>query len=182
VDFHPLTEGFQGTVANHRIIRGEIAEALVTGHQSVVIRAEGKEQTYPIRSQAQSKVAAFSVGQGAVFLIDETGQVADISVKPLDPANKTPHQDAGIRIPPEHMSGKGMNPHEQVSGTVMLSPGDHPAKITVRTEGGSEKTFEVRELLHAKIAHLNKGDLVVLLIDGERKVIDVAIPPREGYR
>jgi hypothetical protein len=182
VDFHPLTDGFQGTIANHRIIRGEIAEALVTGHQSVVIRADGKEQTFPIRSQARSKVAALSVGQGAIFLIDETGQVADVSFTPQDPANKTLHQDAGIRIPPEQMSGKGMNPHEQVSGTVVLPLGENPPKITVRTEGGSETTFEVRELLHSKIAQLSKGGRVVLLVDGERKVIDVAVPPREGYR
>jgi hypothetical protein len=47
---------------------------------------------------------------------------------------------------------------------------------------GRRKTFEVRELLREKTANLKKGDLVVLLIDGERKVIDVAILPREHYR
>lgn len=168
VDFHPLTDESGNAGGEHKIIRGEIAQALVLGHESVVIKAEGKEQTFPIRSQARSKVAAIPIGASAIFLIDETNQVADVTFK----TNKG-HQEGSIS-PIKH-------PHEQVSGTIVHSGGSHQ-KVTIRTDGGLEKTFDVRELPQKKLANLNKGDLVVLLIDDEKKVIDVAIPPREHYR
>lgn len=58
VDFHPL----DGTSSSHTIIRGEIAQNLPIGQDSVVIKSQEKEQAYPIRSQARSKVAAIPVG------------------------------------------------------------------------------------------------------------------------
>jgi hypothetical protein len=185
VDFHPLTGGNQDPIANHKIIRGEIAQALITGNAAVVIRAGGKEQLFPISPQVRSKVASIPVGHSAIFLIDEIDQVADVTFKSPDSAKSSPEQDRSISAalnPPERMSGKGMNPHEQVSGTVVMPLTDSQSKITVRTEGGTEKTFEVRELPQKKMGNLSKGDMVVLLIDGDKKVIDVAIPPREHYR
>jgi hypothetical protein len=130
-------------------------------------------------------VAAIPVGHSAIFLIDEIDQVADVTFKSPGSAKSSPAQDRSISAalnPPERMSGKGMNPHEQVSGTVVMPLTDSESKITVRTEGGTEKTFEVRELPQKKMGNLSKGDMVVLLIDGDKKVIDVAIPPREHYR
>jgi hypothetical protein len=119
VDFHPLTGDNQDPIANHKIIRGEIAQALITGNAAVVIRAGGKEQIFPISPQVRSKVAA--------------------------------------RV------------HEQVSGTVVMPLTDSQSKMTVRTEGGTEKTFQVRELSQKKMDNLSKGDMVVLLIDGDKK-------------
>ena len=58
VDFHPLTGDNQDPIANHKIIRGKIAQALITGNAAVVIGAGGKQQIFPISPQVRSKVAA----------------------------------------------------------------------------------------------------------------------------
>ncbi|HNP82767.1 MAG TPA: hypothetical protein PKN47_15005 [Nitrospira sp.] len=169
VDFHPLTDGPGDTAAQHKIIRGEIAQALVTGQESVVIKASGTEQTFPIRSQVRSKVAAIPIGASAIFLIDETNQVADVAFKSLDSVREGKHQEGAL--------SPIKNPHEKVNGKIVIPLGDNKNQITVRTEGGSDRTFEVREMPQKKLVNLKKGELVVLLIDDEKKVIDVAIPP-----
>lgn len=161
VDYHPL----DGGTSAHTIIRGELSQTLPTGHETAVIKSGGKEQSFNIRSQARSKVAAIPRGATAVFLIDETNQIADVSLSRQQAA-----QLAGAHSQPI----KGQ--HQQVEGTV-TSPlqSNH---ITIRTPGGTDKPYEVRDILQSKIATLHKGDAVVLLIDGDNKVIDVAIPPK----
>ncbi len=174
VDFHPVTDAETDTAAEHRIIRGEIAQALVTGQESVVIKSRGKEQTFPIRSQARSKVAAIPIGVGAIFLIDETNQVSDVAIKNPDKGigsqHEKQHQEAALT--------PAKNPHERVNGTIVIPIGDTHNQITVRTAGGVDQTYEVREFPQKKLATLKKGEQVVLLVDTEKKVIDVAIPPQ----
>ncbi len=159
VDYHPL----DGTSSAHTIIRGELTQNLPTGHETAVIKSGGREQSFTIRSQARSKVAALPRGTTAVFLIDETNQIADVSI--------SRQQAAGIAgVPSQPIKGQ----HSQVEGTVAKPlQSDH---ITIRVNGG-DKSYEVREILRSKLATLRSGDAVVLLIDTENKVIDVAIPP-----
>ncbi|MGC3976339.1 MAG: hypothetical protein QM771_18435 [Nitrospira sp.] len=161
VNYHPL----DGGTSAHTIIRGELSQNLPTGHETAVVKSGGKEQSFKIRSQARSKVAALPRGAKAVFLIDETNQIANVSL--------SRQQAAGI-------AGAHSQPikgqHQQVEGTV-TSPlqSNH---ITIRTTNGTDKPYEVRDILQSKIASLHAGDAVVLLVDGDNKVIDVAIPPK----
>lgn len=67
VDFHLITDATADTAGQHKIIRGAIAQALVTGQESVVIRSDGNEESFPIRSQVRSKVAAVPIEVPAVF-------------------------------------------------------------------------------------------------------------------
>lgn len=162
VDYHPL----EGETSAHTVIRGEIAQNLPVGQETVVIKSAGKEQSFRIRSQARSKIAAIPIGAAAVFLIDETNQIADVGL--------SSHHGKQSNSQSEQMSPiKGA--HRQVDGTV-ASP-LKANQITIRTVNGSEKPFEVREILQPKIASLRQGDAVILLVDTENKVIDVAIPP-----
>jgi hypothetical protein len=163
VDFHPL----DAAPSNHAIIRGEIAQNLPIGQDKVVIKSGGKDQSFSIRSQARSKVASIPVGIAAVFLIDETSQIADATFVDLKAAQKA-EQDPERKSP---MKGA----HKKVGGTVTKTLASD--RITIRTENGSEKPFQVREMLQQKIAGLQKGDTVILLVDNDNKVIDVAIPP-----
>lgn len=163
VDFHPLDT----SSADHKIIRGEISENLPIGQDSVVIKSRGTEHSFAIRSQARSKVAAIPVGIAAVFLIDETNQIAD-GASIDHPAAKAAHQQ------PERLSPiKGA--HSKVDGTIVSPLKSN--RITIRTGNGSEKPYEVREILHQKMAGLQKGDAVILMVDKENKVIDLAVPP-----
>lgn len=162
VDYHPL----DGESSAHTIIRGEIAQNLPVGQETVVVRSNDKEQSFTIRSQARSKVAAIPVGTSAVFLLDETNQIADVGFSNLQAVKEAE------RHPDRKSPIKGA--HRQIDGTVT-----GPLKsnhITIRT-GGSEKPFEVREMLQPKLAALRKGDAVILLVDTDNKVIDVAVPP-----
>ena len=163
VDYHPI----EGEASAHTIIRGEVAQNLTVGHDTVVIRSDGKEQTYTIRSQARSKLAAIPVNTPAVFLIDETNQIADATFSSKQSV-KEAHRQA---IPKPPIKGA----HKQIDGTVS-SPleGNH---IAVRTGKGQETPYEVRDTVQSKLAGLHKGDAVILLVDTENKVIDVAIPP-----
>jgi hypothetical protein len=52
--------------------------------------------------------------------------------------------------------------------------------ITIRTREGEEQRFEVRPSMRNRIAALPKGEAVVLLIDGENQVADVAVPPGQN--
>ena len=163
VDYHPL----DGESSVHTIIRGEIAQNLPVGQDSVVIKSGGKEESFAIRSQARSKVAAIPVGVTAVFLLDETRQIADVGFSNLQAVKDAERQ------PDRKSPIKGA--HKQVDGTVATPlESNH---ITIRTGNGSEKPFEVREMLQPKLAGLRKGDAVILLVDTDNKVIDVAIPP-----
>lgn len=161
VDYHPL----DGESSAHTIIRGELTQNLPTGHETAVVKSGGKDQSFTIRSQARSKVAALPRGATAIFLIDETNQIADVSL--------SRQQAAGI-------SGTHSQPikgqHKQVEGTVTAPL--HSNHIKIRTQDGADKPYEVREILHSKLGTLRSGDAVVLLVDGDNKVIDVAIPPK----
>lgn len=163
VDYHPL----EGQASAHTIIRGEIAQNLPVGQEQVVIKSAGKERSFTIRSQVRSKVAAIPVGVAAVFLIDETNQIADVGLS----GRQTGKQAERLTDSMPPIKGA----HKQIDGTV-TSP-LRADRITVRTANGSEKPFEVRELIHSKLAALRKGDAVILLLDTENKVIDVAVPP-----
>lgn len=164
VDYHPLDY----PSSSHKIVRGEIAQNLAIGQDKVVIReGGGKEQAFDIRSQARNKIAAIPVGTPAVFLVDETDKVVDATFSSLQAAQDA-HQKPELKSPI-----KGA--HRQIDGTIVEPlTGD---RITIRTGKGSERPFEVRGVIHDKLATLRKGESVILLVDKEDKVIDVAIPP-----
>jgi hypothetical protein len=163
VDYHPV-----GYVSkDHKIVQGAIADTMPVGHERVVIRSkDGKEQAFEVRSQARSKLSSIPVGTPMLFLIDETDQITDATFASLDAA-----KDAQRR-PEDRSSIKGAN--RQVDGTVVepLS-GD---RITIKT-GDGERPFEVREIMQERLSSLRKGESVILLVDNENKVVDIAVPP-----
>ena len=163
VDYHPV--GYASK--DHKIVQGAIADTMPVGQERVVIRSnDGKEQSFEVRSQARSKLGAIPVGTPMLFLIDETDQITDATFASLDAA-----KDAQKR-PEDRSSIKGAN--RQVDGTVVepLS-GD---RITIKT-GEGERPFEVREIMQERLSSLRKGESVILLVDNENKVVDIAVPP-----
>jgi hypothetical protein len=164
VDYHPL-EYHSGS---HKVVRGKIADSMPIGHDRVVIKGvDGKEQSYNVRSQARSKLAAIPVGTAAIFLLDETNQVADATFAGLSAA-KEAHKNFE-----DKSSIKGAN--RQINGTVVEPL--RADRITLKTEDG-ERPFEVRGVMHERISKLQKGESVILLVDNENKVVDLAVPPQ----
>lgn len=163
VDFHPLE-----SPSSHKVVRGKIAGNMPVGHDLVVIKtADGKEQSFKVRSQVRSKLASIPVGAPALFLLDETNQVIDTTFASLSAA-KDAHKN-----PEDKSPIKGAN--RQVDGTV----GEplRADRITLNTRAG-ERSFEVHDVMHETISKLQKGESVILLVDKENKVVDIAVPPR----
>jgi hypothetical protein len=161
VGYHPLD-----TLGWHRIIRGTLVQPLAVDQEWAVIKpAKEKEQAFAIRPLAKSKVAALPVGEVSLFLIDKTNKIVDAtfgSEQALQQAMQ------GWRGSPP----KGVD--REIRGTFVESGPSN--QVTIRTSEGAQ-TFEVRPFLQKKLNGLARGTRVILLIDGENKVTDIAIPP-----
>lgn len=171
VDYHLVNESGQPLGhTKHQIVKGQIAQPLVIGHDRALIRTEdGKELSFVIRTQARSKMASIPVGVEAIFMVDETNKIVDVNF-----ANKEATEQAG-KMFEQKSSPKGAQ--QRVLGTVVKPMQEN--RITVRTRDGQEQPFEVRPLMREKMAKLTKGEAIVLLIDGENQVADVAVPPEQ---
>jgi hypothetical protein len=163
VDVHVLGES-----SHHRVVRGQLAGPLETGHDKAVIRTtNGTEESHWIRPVARSKVASVPPGVDAVFLIDELDKVVDVVF-----ANQAAVQRA------QELWQKTTPLKGNLSRIVgvVLTP-LHDQSITIRTDDGNERRYEVRPLIQSRVATLAKGDAVQLLVDEENKVTDVAFVP-----
>jgi hypothetical protein len=163
VDVHLI-----GEPNHHYVVRGQLAEPLVTGHDKAVLRtAGGTEESHFIRPVARSKVASVPVGADAVFLIDELDKIVDVTYGSMDAV----HRAAELWQKKTPLKGN----FSRVTG-VILTPLDIK-KIAIRDEDGKDRLYDVRPLVEQKLAPLDKGDAVILFVDDENKVIDVAVPP-----
>ena len=157
-----------GEASHHRVLHGKVAEPLDTGHDEAVIRtSRGKEESYGIRPVARSKVASVPVGVDAVFLIDETDRIVDVTFG----SKEAMHQLADLWQKKSPLKGN----FDKISG-VILKPLDHNT-IVIRTEDGKEQPYEVRPFVQQRLKGVAKGQTIVLLVDEENQVGDVALPP-----
>jgi hypothetical protein len=60
-----------------------------------------------------------------------------------------------------------------VEGTLVRTPG----RVLIKTQDGKEQTFEIRRYIQEKLGRAPEGSSVILLIDDENKVSDLAQPP-----
>ncbi len=166
VDVHLIGES-----SYHRVVEGQLTQPLVTGHDRAVLRTtRGKEESHFIRPVARSKVASVPVGADVVFLIDELDKIVDVTFG----TKEAVHRAAELWQMKTPLKGN----FDRIIG-VILTPLENN-RIAIRTEGGTEQPYEVRPLAQKRLAKLSKGDAVVLLVDDENKVTDVAIPPSES--
>ncbi len=160
VDIHLV-----GEKSHHRILLGELAQPLITGHEKAVIRTEdGKEESHLVRPLARSKVASVSVGAPAVFLIDERQGIADVTYGSAEAVGKA--QQLWQKKSPLKAS------FSRVTGVILKHLDNNT--ITIQTEEGPEQSYEVRPFIQKNLAKLSKGETVVLFVDDENKVTDVS--------
>ena len=169
VDYHRVdTSGQPIQGAHHQVVKGQISQPLVIGHERATIRTEsGKEETFEIRSQARSKMAAIPVGIDAVFLLDETNKIADVN---FEDKQAVEHAQA-----PGHIKSPIKGAQRRVTA-ILIEPLSKD-RITVRTMDGKERPYEVRTAIKDRVAQIPKGKVIVLLVDEENKVADIAVPP-----
>ena len=165
VDVHKAGES-----SHHRIIHGQLAAPLDTGHDKAVIRTkDGKEESHLVRPVARSKVASMPVGADVVFLIDELDKIVDVTMG----TTESVHQSAELGQQKSPLKGN----LTQIAG-VIVKPLKNNA-ITIRTEDGKEHVYEARPLIQERLAQLSRGQSATLLVDAEQKVTDVAFNETE---
>ncbi|MEO8048064.1 MAG: hypothetical protein ABI684_12325 [Nitrospirota bacterium] len=157
----------EGESGHHLVIRGQLAGPMETGHDKAVIRTKnGKEESHLVGPVARSKVASIPVGADATFLLDELGNIVDVTM-----GIESVHRAADLgqqKSPPKGNLSQIVGLVDKVL---------HDSTISVKTEDGKEHTYEVRPLIQERLAKLSKGDAVVLLVDHEMKVTDVSFVP-----
>ena len=160
VDFHRA-----GQELWHRIIRGRLAQPLPVGQEWAVIRTEeGKEEAFHVRPLARSKVSAMPVNVPAMFLTDEANKIIDATFGDPDVLQRKISE--WKKSPPKAS-------YRQVEGILVQSPG----WVMIKTEDGKNQIFEVRPYVQEKLANAREGVPVILLVDEENKVSDLARPP-----
>ena len=163
VDVHKVGES-----SHHRLIQGQLAEPLDTGHDKAVIRTpDGKEESHLVRPVARSKVASMPVGADVIFLIDELDKIVDVTMGTAESVQRA----AELKQQKSPLKGN-LN---QVTGNILKPLMDNT--IVIRTKDGKEHSYQVRPLVQQRLGTLSKGDAVVLLVDDENKVTDVAFVP-----
>src|SRR5690349_2113970 len=143
-----------GEPNHHRVVRGQLADTLETGHDKAVIRTTtGHEEEHSVRPVARSKVASIPVGVDAVFLIDSADTIVDVTF-----GNKEAvHRAAELWEKKAPLKGN----LSRITG-IILKPLESNT-IVIRTEAGTERRYAVRPLGQQRLAQLSKGDAVVLL-------------------
>ena len=160
VDVHKV-----GDVSQHRVVQGQLAAPLETGHDKAVIRTQdGKEESHLVRPVARSKVASIPIGAPVIFLIDELDKIVDVTFG----STEAVHRSAELSQQKSPLKGN----LTQVMGVILI-PLDHNV-ISIQGNDGKERSYEVRPLIEERLKTLSKGDSVVLLVDDENKVTDVA--------
>ncbi len=160
-----------GEASYHRVVEGQLIQPLVTGHDRAVLRTtQGTEESHFIRPVARSKTASVPVGVDAVFLLDESDRIVDVTFG----SKEAVHRAAKLWQQKTPLKGN----FDRITGTI-LTPLENN-RIAIRTEEGQEQPYEVRPLAQRRLAKLSTGDAVVLLVDDENMVTDVAIPPRSS--
>jgi hypothetical protein len=161
VDYHPI-----GQEVWHRILRGHLAQPLPVGQEWAVIRTErGKEEAFSVRPLARSKVSAIPMNAPAVFLTDEANKIIDATFG----SDAVLQRQAG-----EWKKSPPKAPYRRIEGTLLRSPG----WVIIKTPEGRDEAYEVRPYVQEKLAKAPEGGAVILMIDDDNKVSDLALANR----
>jgi hypothetical protein len=163
VDVH-----LQGELDQHRVVAGHLARPVDTGHDQAVIRTRtDTEESHRVSPSTRSKVASIPVGADVLFLLDERGEIVDVTFGNVEAVI---HSLAlGQRKSP--LKGN-LSQVDGVIATALLHN-----SIVIRLVSGHEQAYEARPSIQARLGTLVKGDAATLLVDADNKVTDVAFVP-----
>ena len=165
VDVH-----LQGELTQHRIVAGQLARPVDTGHDRAVIRTQtDTDASHRVSPATRSKVASIPVGADVLFLLDERGEIVDVTFGNVEAVI---HSLAlGQRKSP--LKGN-LSQVDGVIATALLHN-----SIVIRLVSGHKQAYEARPSIQARLGTLVKGDAETLLLDADNKVTDVAFVPHE---
>src|SRR5262249_6560302 len=143
VDVHKAGES-----SHHRVVLGQLAGPVDTGHDKAVIRTtDGNEESHLVRPVARSKEASIPVGADVILLIDELDKIVDVTMGTTESVQRA--AELGQKKSP--LKGN----LSQVTGKILKPLRDNT--IIIRTEGGKEHSYQVRPLIQPRLGTLSKG-------------------------
>jgi len=102
-----------------------------------------------------------------VFLIDSADTIVDVTFGNKEAVRRAAElweKKAPLKGNLSRISGMILTPLENNT-------------ITIRTDAGTERSYAVRPLSQERLAQLSKGQAVVLFVDEDNQVTDVAFVP-----
>jgi hypothetical protein len=166
VDYHPFCEP-----GHLHIIRGALTTPLVIGQEKALIRTrEGKEASFEIRPLARSRIAGLPVGSPALFLLDESNKIVDAFFGSDEALARSEREYETTQWRGSPAKGA----HTRLPVTVIKAEKD---RLTGKTDDGTERHFQVLPTAREKMSSIREGQKIILLIDQENKIVDIAVPP-----
>jgi hypothetical protein len=164
VDYHHARDQ-----ARHQVIRGQLTTPLTVGWNKAVVRTEAGEQGFWIASRARGKLEVIPVGVEVIFLADETGQLVDAQLASEESVQRSAQNEQGSA----HSKAPPKGAHTQVPAVYHSATADR-IHVTLPSDG-SKTDLPIRHPLR-KLEQLKAGQEVVLLMDDDGYVLEIATP------
>lgn len=157
VDYH-----HPGEESKHQVMKGRLTTPLTVGLDKAVIETDQGTKSFQVADRAKGKLGAIPVGTEALFLADETGQLVDAQLDSRASIEKSAH----------NQKAKIKGAHEQLRAVFQGTGEQGRIKIT---DQGRDREVPVRPPLE-KLSQLKPGQDVVLLMDDQGYVMEIATP------
>lgn len=162
VDYHHPDEA-----SHHQVLRGRLKTPLTVGLDKAVIKTQQGDKTFIVAERARGKLSAMPVGPELLFMADETGHLVDAHL-----ASKRAVQESA-----ENNKARIKGAHHQVRAVFKgtepsRNGGEDRLKIV---QEGREQHVPYRAPLD-KLDRLQAGQDVVLLMDDQGYVLEIATP------
>lgn len=163
VDYHAPDEA-----SHHQVLRGKLSTPLSVGLDKAVVETDQGQKSFTVADRAKAKLQVIPVGVDALFMADETGELVDAQLASLE----------AVQASSQNSKQKIKGAHQQVRATFHGTGEGNQIKIS---EDGQERQVRTRPPL-PKLKDLKEGQEVVLLMDDEGYVMEIATPDMKPSR
>lgn len=166
VDYHHPDEA-----SHHQVLRGRLKTPLTVGLDKAVIETDQGTKTFMVADRAKGKLTAMPVGGELLFLADETGWLVDAQLASAQAVQESAENNKA-RIKGAHQQVRAVFQGAEQPTTSGPSGGEGRLKVIER---GQEREVPYRPPLE-KLDRLQAGQDVVLLMDDQGYVLEIATP------
>jgi hypothetical protein len=162
VDYHHPEDG-----SHHQVLRGRLKTPLTVGLDKAVIKTQQGDKSFIVAGRARGKLSAMPVGPELLFMADETGQLVDAQLASKQAVQESAENNKA-RI-------KGAHRHMRAVFKGAESPSADGEGWLKIVQQGREQKLPYRPPLD-KLDRLQAGQDVVLLMDDQGYVLEIATP------